>query len=78
MTFNPETEIVSSSHDPVKRFHTYVAERNGKRWTVSIPDAEFAEFGPVVGASAAVNKQARRTYLARKMTAAMDGPADGA
>lgn len=76
MTFNPETEIAETRYDVATRVHTYIAERGGKRWTVTIPDAEFAQFGPVMGAGAALNKARRRQYLATKMTAAMGGRAD--
>lgn len=76
MTINPETEVVESSWDKVARVHRYTIERHGKRWTVAIPDAELAQFGPVVGAQAAANKARRRAYLATKLTAAMQGEPD--
>lgn len=76
MTINPETEIVASSHDPVTRTHSYTIERGGKRWTVAIPDDEFARFGVVVGAQARSNQLRRRTYLVTKLTVAMQGEPD--
>jgi hypothetical protein len=76
MTIHPETEIVASSHDAKTKAHTYTIERGGKRWTITIPDADFERFGPVMGASAAVNKMNRRKHLATRLAAAMEGPAD--
>lgn len=76
MTIHPETEIVATSYDAPTRTHSYTIARDGKRWTVAIPDADFAQFGPVVGASAAVNKMNRRRHLAQRLEAAMQGAAD--
>jgi hypothetical protein len=76
MTINPETEIVATSHDPVTQTHRYTVEKQGKRWTVAIPDLEFQKFGPVFGAQAATNKERRRMYLANRLTAAMQGEPD--
>lgn len=76
MTLNPETEIVGSGHDPVTKTHSYTVEKRGKRWTVQIPDDEFARFGPVIGAQAAANKARRQAYLAAKIEAAMQGEPD--
>ena len=73
MTIHPETEIVSTSYDAVKHTHSYTIERNGKRWTVEIPDADFQNFGPVMGASAATNRMNRRRHLAMRLQAAIDG-----
>lgn len=75
MTIHPEEEV-QSSYDAQTRVHTYVITRNGKKWTVDIPDADFQKFGPVLGASAAVNKMARRKHLAMRLAAAMEGPPD--
>lgn len=76
MTINPETEVVESRFDAATKTHTYVVGRHAKRWTVSIPDEEFAQFGPVMGADGASNKARRRHYLATKLSMAMEGPAD--
>jgi hypothetical protein len=76
MTINPETEIVATSHDPIARTHSYTIERNGKRWTVAIPDADFQQFGPVKGADAAMNHASRRKHLAMRLEAAMGGAPD--
>ena len=73
---HPETEIIETRSNPATHVHTYVIAREGKRWTVDIPDDEFRQFGPVIGASHVQNKQARRTYLARRLVAAMEGPKD--
>ncbi len=77
MTINPEQEIVGSAFDPIKQVHRYTVERNARRWTVEIPDADFARFGQVMGASAAQNQANRRLHLARCLENAMRGPADG-
>jgi hypothetical protein len=77
VTIHLETEIVASSYDPTTRAHSYTIERNGKRWTVSVPDADFEQFGPILGATGAVNKQRRRQHLASRLEAAMGGRADG-
>ena len=76
MTINPETEIVASSWDPQTRAHSYTIERTGRRWTVVIPDDDLQRFGPVLGASAAVNKQNRRRHLAAVLENAMRGEPD--
>lgn len=76
MTIHPESEIVATSHDARTRTHSYTIERNGKRWTVAIPDDDFEQFGPIVGASGAVNRMNRRRHLAMRLEAAMDGVAD--
>lgn len=76
MTINLDTEIVSSSFDKKKHTHTYTLERHGKRWTVTIPDTEVAQFGPIMGAQAGVNKNRRRNYLAAKLTDRMCGEPD--
>lgn len=76
MTIHPETEIVASSHDPIARLHSYTISRGGKKWTVQIPDDDFQAFGPVMGASASVNRMNRRKHLAMRMEAAMRGRED--
>lgn len=76
MSIHPETEIVATAHDPVARLHTYTISRHGRRWTVQIPDDDFSQYGPVLGASAAQNKMNRRRHLATRIEAAMQGQAD--
>lgn len=76
MTINPETDVVASSYDSTARIHSYTIARGGKRWTVAIPDQDFRQFGPVMGADADLNKARRRQYLAARLTTAMGGPAD--
>lgn len=73
---NPETEIVSTAHNAKTRVHSFTIERDGKRYTAHIPDADFQAFGPVLGASAATNKINRRRHLAMRLEAAMQGKAD--
>lgn len=70
MTILPETEIVASRYDPRTQTCTYTAERGGKRWTVTIPAAEFAKHGK--------NKDGRRKHLATALIAKMQGSADDA
>lgn len=76
MTINLDTEVVNTAYDVRTHVHTYVLARNGKRWTVRVPDQQFARFGPVVGAQAAQNKANRRKYLATMLENAMQGDAD--
>lgn len=72
---NPETEIVATAYDPKTRTHSYTVQRDGKRFTAHIPDADFQAFGPVLGASAATNKINRRKHLAMRLEAAIRGEA---
>lgn len=76
MTINPETDVVATSHDPVTRTHSYTIARGGKRWTTQIPDTDFGQFGPVMGANADLNKMRRRQHLATRLEAAMAGAPD--
>lgn len=76
MSIHPESEIVGTSYDERARVHTYTIKRGGKKWTVNISDADFQQFGPVMGASASVNKLNRRKHLATRLEAAMRGPSD--
>jgi hypothetical protein len=69
MTINLDTEIVSSSYDIDARMNTYTIRRDGRRWTVQIPDSAFAVH--------ATNRQARAAHLGNLLTAAMRGKADG-
>lgn len=76
MTINLDTELAETAWDPTTRAHTYTLERQGKRWTVTIPDEELARFGPVVGAHGKTNQARRRLYVATKLAAAMQGEPD--
>lgn len=76
MTIHLENEVVGSAFDPITQIHTYTVARDGKRWTVTIPNADFERFGPRLGARAAINQLTRRKHLAMRLTAAMDGPPD--
>lgn len=76
MTINPETDIVATSYNPATHAHAYTIARAGKQWTITISDEEFRQFGPVMGANAALNKGRRRQYLATRLQAAMQGSAD--
>lgn len=73
MTIHPETEIIGTAYNEQTRVHSYTIERNGKQVTVDIPDADFQQFGPVMGASAATNRMNRRRHLAMRLQAALDG-----
>jgi hypothetical protein len=75
MTINLETEV-ETAYNRLTHVHSYTIARGGKRWTVHIPDSEFADFGSVAGASAATNKARRRLYLATTLTNAMQGAPD--
>ncbi len=66
---NLETEIVESRYDTKARANIYVIARNGRRWTVSVPDADVAKIGG--------NKQARRVFVTNMLETAMRGKADG-
>lgn len=76
MTINPETDIVATSYDPDARTHSYTIARPDGRWTVTIPDADFRQFGPIMGADADLNKARRRQHLASRLEQAMSGPPD--
>lgn len=65
---NLDTEIVQTRHDPDNRAALYTIQRDGKRWTASIPLADLDGYGP--------NKQGRREHLAKALTAAMMGMPD--
>lgn len=75
MTINLETEV-ETAFNRLTQIHSYTIARGGKRWTVQIPDADFAKHGPVMGASAEMNKARRRMYLATALTNAMQGAPD--
>lgn len=76
MTIHPETDVVASSYDPIARTHSYTIARSGHRWTVAIPDQDFRQFGPIMGANADLNKARRRQHLATRLEAAMSGAPD--
>jgi hypothetical protein len=69
MTINLDTEVVSSSYDVTAHMNTYTIKRDGRRWTVNIPDTALAIHG--------ANHAARRTHLGNLLTDAMRGKADG-
>lgn len=62
-----ETEVVGSRYDKTTRTCYYTIERNGSRWTVSLPIDQFAKHK---------SKQLRRNYLANALTTAMRNPPD--
>ncbi len=66
---NLETEIVASRYDAKARTNHFTIERNKRRWTVGVPDADVAKFGG--------NKQARRNHISGVLETAMRGKADG-
>lgn len=68
-TIHLENEIVATRHDPVTRTSFYTIERNGRRWTVGIPDDDLNRHKS--------NKAARRLHLAQTLNMAMQGKADG-
>lgn len=76
MSINLETDIAGTRYDAATRTHYYTVERGAHRWTVAVADDEFARFGPQVGAQAKTNQARRRNYLATKLNAAIQGPAD--
>lgn len=69
MTINLDTEVVSSSYDIDAHMNIYTIKRDGRRWTVNIPDAAFAMHG--------ASQAARRAHLGNLLTEAMRGKADG-
>lgn len=68
MTIHLDTEVVSTRFDPVTRTCFYTIERDGKRWTASIPEVELNKHGP--------NKIARRNMIAMALNNAMMGKPD--
>lgn len=66
---NLETEIVASRYDAKAGTSYFTVERNARRWTVGVPDADIARLGG--------NKQARRAHISGVLETAMRGRADG-
>lgn len=77
MAINLEDEIIASSYDALARTHSYTVARGARRWTVTVHDDDFQQYGAIAGASAAQNQSNRRSHLARRLDDAMRGPADG-
>lgn len=65
---NLETEVVSTSYNELTQECIYVVQKNGKQWTVRIPERDFNHHGP--------NNQKRREHLATVLELAMNGPED--
>lgn len=72
MTINLETEVVSSSFDPINRVSTYTILRNDKRYTATVKLADLDKLGPL----SAATKVARRTFIANALNAALQGEPD--
>lgn len=68
MTIHLDTEVVSSRFDTVTQTCFYTIERDGQRWTASIPMADLNKHG--------ANKIAKRNYLATVLNNAMQGEPD--
>lgn len=68
MTIHLDTEIVATSFDPVTQTCFYTIERDGKRWTASVPLADLNKLG--------ANKAAKHTLIANKLNVAMLGAPD--
>lgn len=68
MTINLDTEVVGSTYDVSAHVSTYTVLRDGRRWTVTVPDVAFAQ---------CQNAASRRTLLGNLLTNAMRGKADG-
>jgi hypothetical protein len=68
---HPETEIVATRYDAGTRTCHYTIERDGKRWTASIPLGQFENMGfPGKG------HEQRRNHLAAMLENAMRGKPD--
>lgn len=68
-TVHLENEMVATRHDPQERKSHFTIERDGRRWTVAIPDDDLNRHK--------ANKAARRMHVAQVLTMAMQGKADG-
>lgn len=73
MTVALDSEIVGTGYDPKTGDCSYTIERNGKRWTVTVHEDQFHQYGAIQ-----VSIQQRRTHLANALEAAMRGPDDEA
>jgi hypothetical protein len=71
-----DSEIVATRYDPFTRTCFYTIERNGKRWTATIPLKHFEDRGFIMGAQHLPSRQQRRDYLASMLEQAMNGPPD--
>lgn len=68
-TVHLETEIVATHYDAASRQCFYTIERDGRQWTVGIPEDDLNRHK--------ANKAARRMHLAQTLSVAMQGKADG-
>lgn len=68
MTIHLDTEIVATHFDQVTQTCFYTIERDGKRWTASVPLADLNKL--------AANKTAKHALVANKLNVAMLGAPD--
>ncbi len=70
MTILLENDVISSKWDALRQVNTFVVARDGKQWTVEIPQSLLQ---PLMG-----NKIARRQFTHNCIVKAMQGPPDAA
>lgn len=68
MTIHLESQVVASKFDATTQTCFYTIEKDGRRWTASVPLEDLRKHQN--------NKQARRTHIANALGAAMQGKPD--
>lgn len=72
MTINVDTEIVASRYDAAKRINHYTIKRDGRHWSVEVPDDHLDRHGRGAG-----SRDRRRNHVGSLLVLAMRGKADG-